>query len=145
MKWSVKKYPTILKNYPTILRKKIIELANIAFLAGATDEQEVLAKCIKQAKSWAISQNMLFAIPNLNDIDSEEIFKVIYVKNEGWGVMNGGEQICAPIFTQKSEAIKTAREIAKDKRAFLHILGVADNVLLKVSYQRKLKDKLMIC
>jgi len=143
-KWSAKKYPALLKNYPTIFRKKVLEIANQLFITCAEDENEILAQSISSAKEWAENNGIYYVVNNTPLEDSNEIFTIAYTEDNNWVVKDGNGITIIKQFYQKSEAIRIGRELAKDKRALLHILSVTGDVLLKVSYHSRAKKKVVV-
>jgi uncharacterized protein YdaT len=141
MKWTTKKYPKELRDYPTIFKKKVIEIGNQLKSTSSLSEEEILEKSIKLAQEWAKTNGVIFALLKLDEKDSDEIFTVSQQESGGWVVKDGTQDIVSEVFMHKAEAIKIARELAKDKRALLNILSTSNEVLLKVSYHSRKKNK----
>ena len=123
MPWTKKDYPDSMKNLPAEVRNKAIEIANALLEERHMDEGIAIATAISRAKDWAVHHG--------KNTDTEKSGKSTDVKkhgedrfvnptDEGWEVKKEGSSRSEK-FDVKKEAVKAAREEAKDNNASVTI------------------------
>ncbi|KMK77728.1 DUF2188 domain-containing protein [Alkalihalobacillus pseudalcaliphilus] len=154
MPWNLHDYPSSLKNLNKTIRHKAIEIAN-SMIEEGYDEQDALPIATSQAKKWysnasykekeemnqASHQDIQADSTKQNSSSSKLQTKGQYVlaHEKGWAVKAEGAKGASNIFTDKKEAIKRAREIAKNKETHLVVLSKNGSVQEKISYEKKSK------
>jgi hypothetical protein len=138
MPWSKKKYPEVLQPYPVLFKRKALEIASSLMASGLEpNEPDALQEAIRRATDWAVSQGLDFVAHNHEaQIQSSEIFTVKAVDG-GWQIFDSKQEARSLVIRGKAIAISTGRNLAKMKKARLHVLSIEGTVLFEVSYGPK--------
>ena len=138
MPWTKNRYPDSMKNLPKEVREKAVEIANALLEEKNMDEGIAIATAISRAKDWAANRG--------KPTESKVQHRVVDVKHHGkdryvvpapeggWAVKEEGRKGPEAIFSTKEEAIRKAREEAKEDNAALTIQKRDGRVEKKISY-----------
>ncbi|WP_067726422.1 DUF2188 domain-containing protein [Oceanobacillus damuensis] len=151
MPWTMDDYPSSMKNLNEVTKKKAIDIAN-AMVDEGYEEGRAIPIAIEQAKEWRENASQ----DEVNDYKQhgkptqrskegkkyesnpermEEGEEVVAHAN-GWAVKSSGSQRASEVFDNKDEAIKRAREIAKNKGTSLTIYKQDGSVQDEQSYNQ---------
>ncbi|WP_149473251.1 DUF2188 domain-containing protein [Oceanobacillus polygoni] len=136
MPWTLDDYPSSMKNLNEVTRKKAIDIANSMVDDGYSDDRAIPI-AITQAKEWRenaekeeIDDYKMHGKPTMRSKEGkkyssnperlEEGEQVIAHEN-GWAVKSSGAERANEVFDKKDEAVKRAKEIAKNKGTTLTI------------------------
>lgn len=130
MPWDTTDYPSSLKNLDTVTRKKAIDIAN-AMIDEGYDEGQAIPIATAQAKGWQnnASEKEINQVKQMSDDDlrerddnAENSRPELMEKGEhvvshedGWAVKTQNAKQASTILDKKEDAIKRAKEIAKNK------------------------------
>ncbi|SDB99139.1 Uncharacterized protein YdaT [Terribacillus halophilus] len=128
MPWTMDDYPASLKNLDKPVKKKAIEIAN-ALVDEGYDESRAIPIATSQAKEWhenaskrEVKDFMKNDDPTKRDSDAShsnpdliDNAEEVVPHEEGWAVQAKGSKRPSQVFDNKQDAVKRAKEIAKNK------------------------------
>lgn len=136
MPWTLNDYPSSMKNLPHAAKKKAIDIAN-SMVDEGYDEGRAIPIATEQAKEWhqhaskeEIDSFEASGKPTArsaagkkyeNNPERLEEGEQVISHEDGWAVISSNAKKPSNIFADKDEAIKQAREIAKNKGTSLTI------------------------
>lgn len=152
MPWTLNDYPSSMKNLNDATKKKAIDIAN-SMVDEGYDEGRAIPIAIEQAKEWR--QNA-----SKSEIDkyeksgkpaerSEEGKKYennperleegeqVVKHKDGWAVKSSNAKQPSNVFDNKNDAVKRAREIAKNKGTSLTVFKEDGTAEEKQSYNQE--------
>lgn len=149
MPWTEKDYPPSLKNLHKVTRKKAIDIANAMVYEGY-DEGRAIPIATEQAEEWhenashkELEDYQKHGVPqSRSEKDKKypshperlnEVEQVI-AHDGGWAVKSSGAQSVTEVFELKEEAVKRAKEIAKNKGTGITIFAKDGKIQDKYSY-----------
>lgn len=137
MPWTKSDYPASMKKLPAEVRNKAIEIAN-ALLEGRKSMQEgiAIATAISRAKDWAANRGKKTVNKGSRTTDIKQHGQDRYVipYNSQWAIKEEGKTRIEKVFKRKQDAIKYAREEAREANASLTIQKRTGKVQKRVSY-----------
>lgn len=137
MPWNKRDYPDSMKNLPAGVRNKAIEIANALLEERGMDEGIAIATAISRAKDWAENRGKQSeAAPGTSrttDVKEHGQDRYVTPEAEGWAVKKEGSRK-KEHYDSKREAVKHAREEAKDDNASLTIQGKHGKIQSRTSY-----------
>lgn len=131
MPWNMQDYPASFKNFETLERKKMIDIAN-ALLANGYDEDRAIPIAIAEGKKWfakatdkELKELKAEANPSKRDKHDRDSTNPdlldedveVYFEDDQWKVKTQKAKRASDSFASKAEAIKRAKEIAKNKES----------------------------
>ncbi|RZJ71827.1 DUF2188 domain-containing protein [Flavobacterium sp.] len=137
MPWDKTNYPDSMKNLPAAVRNKAIEIANAMLGEKSMQDGIAIATGISRAKDWAANRG--------KKTENREKSKTTDVKRHGqdryvipyenhWAIKVEGHKTVEAKFDSKSEAVKKARQEAKNANASLTIQLKTGKVQQRISY-----------
>ncbi|MBA2176417.1 DUF2188 domain-containing protein [Halobacillus locisalis] len=151
MPWDTNDYPSSLKNLDTPVRKKAIDIANAMTEEGYKEDQAIPI-AIEQAKEWydnadqqEIRRMKQASDQKLKDHDEEEYDsrpelldkgEHVVAHENGWAVQAEDAKQASDVFENKPEAVKRAKEIAKNKGTQVIIHKQDGSIQEKTSYEQ---------
>lgn len=128
MPWTMDDYPASLKNLDKPVKKKAIEIAN-AMVDEGYDESRAIPIATSQAKEWhenasesEVRDFMENDDPTERDSDGSgsnpdliDNAEEVVPHDDGWAVQAKGSKRPSQVFDKKQDAVKRAKEIAKNK------------------------------
>ncbi|WP_010529303.1 DUF2188 domain-containing protein [Lentibacillus jeotgali] len=136
MTWTMNDYPSSMKNLNYTTRKKAIDIAN-SMVDEGYDEGRAIPIAMEQAREWAqnASKDELYQYKDSgsptqrseegkkyddNPERLEEGEHVILHEN-GWAVRSSEAERPSHVYENKDDAVKRAREIARNKGTYLTV------------------------
>lgn len=129
MPWNMNDYPSSMKNLNENVRRKAIDIAN-AMLDEGYKEQQAIPIAMEQAKKW-YEHTDKSDIDNLRQKDISRRGKAdgerssrpelmdqdehVVAHEDGWAVKTEDAKRPSNVYSRRDDAIKRAREIAKNK------------------------------
>ncbi|MDY0406967.1 DUF2188 domain-containing protein [Virgibacillus sp. 179-BFC.A HS] len=151
MPWTMDDYPSSLKNLEYATKKKAIDIAN-AMVDEGYDENRAIPIATKQAKEWRenaskkeVEDYVKYGKPTTRKKDKqyennperlEEGEKVV-PHEDGWAVQSFNAKKPSNVYKNKDDAIKKAREIARNKGTHLTIYKQDGKVQKKEAFESK--------
>jgi uncharacterized protein YdaT len=137
MPWTKTDYPNSMKNLLAAVRNKAIEIANALLEERHMDEGIAIATAISRAKDWAAEHGKKTDNPEklrITDvkIHGQDRFVVPYEKE--WVIKVEGKEKVEKVFHTKKEAIRQARQEAKEVNGSLTIQLKTGRIEKRVSY-----------
>ena len=136
MPWTLNDYPSSMKNLNEVTRKKAIDIANSMVDEGYEDDRAIPI-AITQAKEWRenaekdeIEDYKKHGKPTERSKEGKkydsnperlEEGEQVIAHEDGWAVQSSGAKRASEVFDKKDEAVKLAKEIAKNKGTSLTI------------------------
>lgn len=150
MVWTEKDYPASMKNLSSVVRKKAIDIANAMIDEGYSDSQAIPI-ATTQAKEWyenaSESERKDYEAhgdpESRSDKDKayeshperlDEMEQVVS-HEKGWAVKSSGAERVTEVFDLKENAIKRAKEIAKNKGTGITIFNKDGSVQREHAYE----------
>lgn len=149
MPWTIDDYPSSLKNLDKVVRKKAIDITN-SMVDEGYKEDRAIPIATSQAEEWYknASQNEVSEYEksgkptvrseagkkyenNPERLDEDEH---VIAHEDGWAVKSNKAKQPSNVYENKNEAIKRAREIAKNKGTKLTVYKQDGSVQDKESY-----------
>lgn len=134
MPWTLNDYPSSMKNLNHVTKKKAIDIAN-SMIDEGYDEGQAIPIAIEQANEWRqnAEQDEIDSYEESGETTerSEEGKKYesnperldegehVVAHDDGWAVKSSNADRASNVFDNKNDAIKRAREVAKNKGTFL--------------------------
>ena len=147
MPWTKKNYPDSMKNLPVVVRNKAIEIGNALLEEKKLREGIAIATAISRAKDWAAVRGKKYENPEkskISDIKKHGEDRVVIPYENEWAIKIEGHNKVEQVFNSKQEAIRKAREEAKEVNGTLTIQRKTGKVEKRISYNPKnigTKDK----
>lgn len=151
MPWTINDYPSSMKNLKETTKKKAIDIAN-SMVDEGYNEDRAIPIAIEQAKEWRTnaSKNEIEKYEKSgepterseagkkheNNPERLEEGEQVIKHDKGWAVKSNNAQRPSNVYDNKNDAIKRAREIAKNKGTSLEIYKKDGTVAEKQSYNR---------
>ena len=137
MPWNKSNYPDSMKNLPAGVRNKAIEIANALLKDTSMNEGITIATAISRAKDWAANRGKP---TKRKDVDSKSTNvkkhgedRYVTPAEGGWDVKRElGRR--AEHFDTKAEAVRAAKEKAREANAAVTIQGRDGRVQERISY-----------
>ncbi|MFC4559990.1 DUF2188 domain-containing protein [Virgibacillus kekensis] len=136
MPWTLNDYPSSMKNLDKVTKKKAIDIAN-SMVDEGYDEGRAIPIAIEQAKEWhdnasedELDEYKEHGQPTKrsregkkyeNNPERLEEGEHVEAHDDGWAVRSADAKRPSEVFENKNEAVKRAREIAKNKGTFLTV------------------------
>ncbi|ASK61427.1 hypothetical protein CFK37_04175 [Virgibacillus phasianinus] len=149
MPWTLEDYPSSFKNLDEVVRKKAIDITNSMIDEGYSEDRAIPI-ATSQAKEWydnaskkEIDEYESSGKPTKRsdagkkyDSNPERLEEgeQVVSHEEGWAVQSTNAKQASDVFEKKDEAIKRAREIARNKGTKLTIYNQNGSVQEKESY-----------
>jgi len=149
MPWTLNDYPSSMKNLPHATKKKAIDIAN-AMVDEGYDEGRAIPIATEQAKEWRknASKNEVNRYEKNgkltersakdkkyeNNPERLEEGEHVVAQENGWAVKSSGAKRASDIYEKKDEAVKRAKEIAKNKGTHVTIYKRDGSVQEKQAY-----------
>lgn len=149
MPWTLNDYPSSMKNLEYATKKKAIDIAN-SMIDEGYEEGRAIPIATEQAKEWhqnvtkeEIERYEASGKPTVrseagkqyeNNPQRLEEGEQVVKHEDGWAVKSSHAKKPSNIFENKDEAIKQAREIAKNKGTSLTIYKQDGTIQEKQSY-----------
>lgn len=130
MPWTLDDYPSSFKNLDRVVRKKAIDIAN-SMVDEGYKEDRAIPIATSQAKEWyenasknEVNEYKKDGKPTKrseegkkyeNNPERLEEGEHVVAHEDGWAVKSSNAKQPSDVFDKKDEAIKRAREIAKNK------------------------------
>ena len=136
MPWNKKEYPDSMKNLPAEVRGKAIEIANALLEEKNMDEGIAIATAISRAKDWATNRHKKTEPTEPNrrtDVKQHGEDRYVNPTDDGWEVKKEGKGRSEK-FERKSEAVKAAKQEAKEKNASVTIKRKDGKITNRISY-----------
>jgi uncharacterized protein YdaT len=143
MPWDSKNYPRSLKNFTPEVRDKAVEIANALLAEGNMNEGIIIATATSRAKDWAANREIEVRANDegkITDVKQHGHDQYVIPKERGWAVKTEMENKERP-FKVKTEAIKFARQKAKESNAALVIQRKDGKIQNRISYNPNRKNK----
>lgn len=137
MPWTKTDYPNSMKNLPAAVRTKAIEIANALIEAGKLEEGIAIATAISRAKDWVAERGGKIdnlEKSNITDVKIHGEDRVVILYEKGWAIKVEGEKQIEKVFNSKVEAVKQARQEAKDVNGILTIQKKTGKIEKRISY-----------
>lgn len=143
MPWTKSDYPDSMKNLPVKVRNKAIEIAN-ALHEEKMDEGIAIATGISRAKDWAANRGIDIKSKSSDsrstDVKKHGEDRYVIPEEDHWAVKEEGSEKVERSFDKKEDAVKYAKEKAKDANASVTIQKRTGKVQTRVSYTPHKKD-----
>ncbi|PAV30577.1 hypothetical protein CIL05_05605 [Virgibacillus profundi] len=152
MPWTLNDYPSSMKNLNDVTKKKAIDIAN-SMVDEGYEEGRAIPIAIEQAKEWRknASKSEVETYEKSgkpierseegkkyeNNPERLEEGEQVVKHEEGWAVKSSNAKQPSNVFNNKNDAVKRAREIAKNKGTSLTIYKADGTVEEKQSYNEK--------
>jgi len=126
MPWTKKDYPASMKNLPDEVRNKAIEIANALLEERNMDEGIAIATATSRAKDWAANRGKESEAPEgasrKSDVKKHGEDRYVTPHGDEWAVKKekGKKE---EMFSTKKEAVKEAKQEAKESNASVTIQG----------------------
>ena len=143
MPWNKKNYPRSLKNFTPEVRDKAIEIGNALLAEGNLDEGIAIATAISRAKDWAANRDIEIRANDegkITDVKEHGQDQYVIPRNGKWAVKTEKEDDESP-FNIKSEAVKFARQKAKEANAAIVIQRKDGKIQTRISYNPNRRKK----
>lgn len=136
MPWTKNNYPDSMKNLPAEVRNKAVEIANALLEERNMEEGIAIATAISRAKDWAANRGKETDSPRSRTTDVKHHGEDRYVipKDDEWAVKKEGSKRVEATFDNKKDAVKKARQEAKEANASLTVQKKTGQVEKRVSY-----------
>ena len=126
MPWTKKDYPASMKNLPDEVRNKAIEIANALLEERNMDEGIAIATATSRAKDWAANRGKESEAPEgtsrKSDVKKHGEDRYVTPHGDDW-VVKKEKGKKEEIFSTKKEAVKEAKQEAKESNAAVTIQG----------------------
>jgi uncharacterized protein YdaT len=142
MPWTKTDYPDSMKNLPVEVRNKAIEIGNALLEEAKMEEGIAIATAISRAKDWAAERGKKFENPGkskITDVKEHGKDRVVIPYENEWAIKVEGREKVEKVFHTKQEAIKQARQEAKEINGSLTIQRKTGKVEKRISYNPKNK------
>ncbi|WP_099156833.1 DUF2188 domain-containing protein [Virgibacillus ndiopensis] len=149
MPWTLNDHPSSMKNLDKVVRKKAIDIAN-SMVEEGYDEGRAIPIATEQAKEWYKNAdegeiNVYKDEGNPTGRSAEgkryennperlDEGELVIAHQDGWAVTSSNAKKPSAVFETKDDAIKRAREIAKNKGTRLTIHRQDGSIQEKQSY-----------
>lgn len=138
MPWTKSDYPDSMKNLPEKVRNKAIDIANVLIEEENMKEGIAIPTAISRAKDWATNRGLSIESKS-SDSKSTDIKKhgedrYVIPKDDHWAVKEQGSDKVERSFDKKEDAVKYAKDKAKDANASVTIQKKTGKVQTRVSY-----------
>ncbi|HYC84857.1 MAG TPA: DUF2188 domain-containing protein [Chryseosolibacter sp.] len=147
MPWTKKDYPVSMKNLPKAVREKAIEIANALLEEARMKEGIVIATAISRAKDWAVNHGKRAESKRSRSTDvkrhGEDRYVIPYNEKE-WAIRKEGAVKVEKVFASKPEAVKKARQEARQANASLTIQKRTGKVQQRISYNPNRREKKVV-
>lgn len=133
MPWTLKDYPSSMKNLEKVTKKKAIDVAN-ALLEDGYDEERAIPIAIEQAKEWQNGASQKEQDDFLNHGDVKEHHhrypsnpelldenEMVISHEDGWAVQSKTAKKAAKVFDKKVDAVEYGKEVAQNKQTKLKV------------------------
>ncbi|SFE15465.1 Uncharacterized protein YdaT [Lentibacillus persicus] len=136
MPWTMNDYPSSMKNLDHTTRKKAIDIAN-SMVDEGYDEGRAIPIAMEQAREWKqnaskkeLDEYKESGQPTQRseegkryDDNPERLDEGEHViaQDNGWAVRSSDAKRASHVYDNKNEAVKRAREIAKNKGTYLTV------------------------
>lgn len=137
MPWTKKNYPVSMKNLPEEVRDKVIEIANALLRERHMEEGIAIATAISRAKDWAAEHGKKIDNPEkskITDVKKHGQDRIVIPYNKQWAIKIEGREKIEKMFHTKTEAIRQAREEAKEVNGSLTIQLRSGRIEKRISY-----------
>ena len=150
MVWTMRDYPSSMKNLDKVVRKKAIDIAN-SMLDEGYEEGRAIPIAIEQAKEWHNNADQGEIRNYENSGEPTQCSKEgkkqtnnperlgegqeVYKHEEGWAVASSGAKQASEVLDTKEEAVKRAIEIAKNKGTSLTVYRADGKIEEKRNYK----------
>ncbi|MFC3041644.1 DUF2188 domain-containing protein [Virgibacillus xinjiangensis] len=149
MPWTMNDYPSSMKNLNTIIKKKAIDIAN-SMVDEGYEENRAIPIAIEQAKEWHenASQEELDEYKSHgkptkrsstkkreNSPERMEEEEQVISHEDGWAVQSAHAKKPDKVYRNKKEAVKRAKEIARNKGTSLKVFKHDGSVQETKSYK----------
>ncbi|GIO24542.1 DUF2188 domain-containing protein [Oceanobacillus sp. J11TS1] len=150
MVWTMRDYPSSMKNLDKVVRKKAIDIAN-SMVDEGYKEGRAIPIAIEQAKEWhnnadekeirkyensgKPTQRSKEGKERTNNPERLEEGQEVYKHKEGWAVASSGAKQASEVFDKKDEAVKRAMEIAENKGTSLTVYRADGTIEEERSYK----------
>ena len=126
MPWTKKDYPASIKNLPDEVRNKAIEIGNALLEEKNMDEGIAIATATSRAKDWAANRGKPSEAPagtsRKSDVKKHGEDRYVAPHGNEW-VVKKEKGKKEEVFNTKKEAVKEAKEEAKQSNASVTIQG----------------------
>jgi uncharacterized protein YdaT len=152
MPCTLNDYPDSLKNLPHATKKKAIDIAN-AMIDEGYDEERAIPIATKQAKEWRknASREKVAAYEKngkpaqrsekgkryKNSPERLEEREYVIYQHNGWAVISAGAGRPSDVYDKKEDAVKRAREIARNKGTGLTVKKQDGTIQEEKSYRKQ--------
>lgn len=137
MPWDKKDYPDAMKNLPKEVRDKAIEIANALLEERHMEEGIAIATAISRAKDWAANHGKETETADsgahTTDVKHHGTDEYVIPDEDGWAIKKEGNK-SKEHFDTKKEAVKEARDKARDDNASLTIQRKNGTIQSRTSY-----------
>ncbi|WP_373895000.1 DUF2188 domain-containing protein [Virgibacillus natechei] len=149
MPWTLNDYPPSMKNLDEATKMKAIDIAN-SMIDEGYEEGRAIPIAMEQAKEWQQNANQdeiesykKRGKPTQRSEEGEkydnnperlEEAEEVVAHEEGWAVQSSNAERASDIFEKKDDAIKRAREVARNKGTSLTIYKQDDTIQKTYSY-----------
>jgi uncharacterized protein YdaT len=143
MPWDKKNYPRSLKNFTPEVREKAVEIANALLAEGNLNEGIVIATAISRAKDCTANRDIEVRANDegkITDLKEHGHDQYVIPKDGRWAVKTEKEDDERP-FKLKEEAVKYARQKAREANAGLVIQGKDGRIQNRISYNPNRRKK----
>ncbi|UJL46913.1 DUF2188 domain-containing protein [Virgibacillus sp. NKC19-16] len=150
MPWTLNDYPSSMKNLDEATKKKAIDIAN-SMIDEGYEEGRAIPIATEQAKEWhqnasqdEIEEYKKRGRPTQrseegkkyeNNPERLEEAEEVVAHEDGWAVQSSNADRASDVFENKDDAIKRAREIAKNKGTSLTIYKQDGSIQETYSYE----------
>src|SRR5699024_8853746 len=149
MPWTLNDYPSSMKNLPHATKKKASDIAN-AMIDEGYHEERAIPIATEHAKEWRdnarkneVNRYEKGSKPKErsakdkkyeNNTERLEEVEHVVAQDNGWTVKSSGAKRASYIYEKKDEAVKRAKEIAKNKATHVTIYKRDVSVQEKQAY-----------
>ena len=136
MPWTKNNYPDSMKNLPQEVRNKAIEIGNALLEERNMNEGIAIATAISRAKDWAANRGKQTDPAKKNrktDLKVHGEDRYVSPSDDGWEVKKERSKRTEKYDT-KQEAVKVAKEKAKEKNASVTIKNRNGKMADRISY-----------
>ncbi|MFC2947878.1 DUF2188 domain-containing protein [Virgibacillus sediminis] len=150
MPWTMNDYPSSMKNLNSITKKKAIDIAN-SMIDEGYEEGRAIPIAIEQAKEWhsnasgeELEEYKRHGKPaerssegkrHDNNPERLEEGEQVISHEDGWAVQSADAKKPDKVFSDKQEAVKRARDIAKNKGTSLTVYKYDGSIQETKSYK----------
>jgi uncharacterized protein YdaT len=140
MPWTKTNYPDAMKNLPTAVRNKAVEIGNALIEERQMEEGIAIATAISRAKDWGAEHGKEIENPErskITDVKKHGQDRIVIPYEDEWAIKVEGRHGIEKTFHTKEEAIRQARNEAREVNGTITIQGKTGKIEKRISYNPK--------